>query len=464
MSDIATYNEASTLSANFPGLIDLCVSDTGEVLFLHYQDNGEVTLADQAITDTGLVAPPGREYLPFLLPDAEKVMNALQEDNCSQQLYEDVLTYLSWFSSLDDLQWVLVAHFVFLTYLYDHRQISYCPYLLFYAVPERGKSRTGKSVCYLAFRGVHLVELRPPILFRYSHNLRGTLFLDLLDVTEKAKRNDCEDILLLRAEKGATTPRVTNPEKGPFLDTTYYDIYGPTIIASNEQLHKILETRCLPIVMPNHPGNYENPKPELALVLKARLTAWRARHLSQPLPNISPIEGISGRLWDISKPLFQIAQLINPDNAPLVKKAILSIAEEKSQSRLGTVEGMLVSIIQEITEEQNLAACTEWEIRTAEILKRYNEDRPVENKVKPQWIGKRLKKMSLRNRSVNGRSEIQLDSHEYQVLLEQYGLKANPTNSLPRNNQSFQNDKGVVGSGRESGYDRAGGYDDEIPF
>ena len=106
--------------------------------------------------------------------------------------------------------------FVFLTYLHDHPQIDYCPYLLFYAVPERGKSRTGKSVAYVAFRGIHLIELREANIFRYSQHLHGTLFFDLMDVSKKAERSGCDDILLLRAEKGAKCCRVIHPELGAF--------------------------------------------------------------------------------------------------------------------------------------------------------------------------------------------------------------------------------------------------------
>jgi hypothetical protein len=70
---------------------------------------------------------------------------------------------------------------------------------------------------------------------------------------------------------------VLYPEKGAFKDMVYYSIYGPTIIATNEAVHKILDTRCIPIIMPNKPGDYENPIPEKAQELKERLTAWRAR-------------------------------------------------------------------------------------------------------------------------------------------------------------------------------------------
>lgn len=46
------------------------------------------------------------------------------------------------------------------SYLHDHVEISYCPYLLFFAVAGRGKSRTGKSLTYISFRGLHSVDMR----------------------------------------------------------------------------------------------------------------------------------------------------------------------------------------------------------------------------------------------------------------------------------------------------------------
>lgn len=130
------------------------------------------------------------------------------------------------FSALNEDQWAIVAHYVFLSYLHDHPGIDYCGYLLFFAVPERGKSRTGKSVTYIAFRGIHLVEMREATIFRYSEYLHGTLFFDLQDVSKKAERNGSDDILLLRAEKGARCCRILNADDGPFNDMSYFSIYS----------------------------------------------------------------------------------------------------------------------------------------------------------------------------------------------------------------------------------------------
>ena len=444
-----SFND-NTLSAYFPGLVDVCLDDDGQLVYL-VSKNGALVIEREHITETECYCIPEKKHFPFTLPRASEVIRYYSIDDAS--LYDDLLAYLKRFSALDDEQWAIVAHYVFLTYIHDHPGIDYCGYLLFHAVPERGKSRTGKSVTYVAFRGIHLVELREATIFRYSQNLRGTLFFDLQDISKKAERAGCDDILLLRAEKGAKCCRVQYPDQGAFNDTVFYEIYGPTIIASNEQLHNILETRCLPIIMPNRPGNYENPRPELGLELKERLTAWRARNMNARFENMETLEGISGRLWDITKPLFFVNSLLPVDHGVL-RDSIMAIAGEKHESRKDTLEGRLVAIIKEITDENGFDQYVEWSVRISNIRKIFNEGKPEDRHVSPQWIGKRLKSMSLRTRMIHGHSELRLTPEEYATLLEQYGHGGResgmPANSLPNKEAQYQEHKGEVESGRES--------------
>lgn len=317
------------LSASFPGLVDVCEAEDGQLLYLVAKD-GEFIFEETVTINGREYMPPDRDDFPFTLPRAEMVREYINRDDPA--LYHDVVKYLKRFSGLDNQQWSVIAHFLFLTYLHDHKDIYYAPILLFYAVPGRGKSRTGKSLTYLAFRGIHLNELREANILRYCENLHSTLFFDIMDVWKKAERTGCEDILLGRFEKGQKCSRVLYPDKGAFKDMKHYDVYGPTIIASNEPLHKILDTRCLQITMPNLPGNYENLHPATALELKARLTAWRGKHLLTELPVMKPIEGISGRLWDISKSLFLVNALLGTES-DLLQEAILVMSTEQSESQ-----------------------------------------------------------------------------------------------------------------------------------
>lgn len=445
---------ASSLSAYFPGLVDVCSNDDGQLVYVIIKD-GELILTPEHSTETESFSIPEKKHFQFTLPRAAEVLRYFAQEDPA--LYPDVLSYLKRFSALDDEQWAIVVHYVFLTYLHDNPGIDYCPYILFNAVPERGKSRTGKSVIYVAFRGIHLVELREATIFRYSQYLHGTLFFDLMDISKKAERGNSDDILLLRAEKGAKCCRIQNPDDGPFNDMVYYDIYGPTIISSNEQLHQILESRCLPITMPNRPGNYENPRPELGLELKERLTAWRAKHLFTKFADMEPIEGISGRLWDIAKPMLFVNSLL-PVDCRILTESVLAIAGEKEESRKDTIEGRLVAIIKEITSEFALDRFAEWSIKVSDIRTRYNQGKPENRHASSPWIGKRLKSMSFHNRRVKGYSEIIITADEYATLLKQFrcttGETANPTDSLPHSlPEKAEQDQTVlreVESGRES--------------
>lgn len=445
---------ASSLSAYFPGLVDVCINDDGQLVYLIVKD-GELILTPEHSTETESFSIPEKKHFQFILPRAAEVLRYYAQEDPT--LYDDLLCYLKRFSALDDEQWAIVAHYVFLTYLHDNPGIDYCPYILFNAVPERGKSRTGKSVIYVAFRGIHLVELREATIFRYSQYLHGTLFFDLMDISKKAERGNSDDILLLRAEKGAKCCRIQNPDDGPFNDMVYFDIYGPTIISSNETLHHILETRCLPITMPNRPGNYENPRPELALELKERLTAWRTKHLFTTFADMEPIEGISGRLWDIAKPMLFVNSLL-PVDSRILTESILAIAGEKEESRKNTVEGRLVAIIKDITSEFALHRFVEWSIKVSDIRARYNQGKPENRHASSPWIGKRLKSMSFHNRIVHGYSEIRITADEYAMILKQYryatGEFAKPNPSLPHSlPEKTEQDLPVlreVESGRES--------------
>ena len=405
------------LSAYFRGLVDIVTDNSGRVAYLVNNGNGSLEIATVWEIDKELYSPPDQRHLPFILARASDVLKWHKSDN-DQKLFGDISTYLKRFSYLPQRQWLIVACNVFLSYLQDHPDIHYLPMLLFYAVPERGKSRTGKAVSYISYRGVHIVDLREANLFRFSQNLKATLFFDLMDLWKKAEKNGAEDILLLRYEKGARATRVIYPERGAFKDTVYYDIFGSTIIATNEPVHKILGSRCIDISMPNKPGNYENPTPEKAQELKERLTAWRARVMNKPLPEIDLIQGLNGRLWDIAKPLLQVCKLVYPQGFDELKNALLEVAGQRIEDKKESIEGQIISILHTLSPK----GLPEWKIKTSEVLCELNKDRPDNHKLTSQYVGRKLKAMGLQTKITRGFSQIFLDSQDFNTLLEQYGM------------------------------------------
>jgi hypothetical protein len=177
-----------------------------------------------------------------------------------------------------------------------------------------------------------------------------------------------------------------------------------------------------------------------------------------------PFPSINGRLWDISYPLFLVNLYVNPSGLECLYQAILAIAGERSEHQRDSLEGRLVGIIRELIGEKGLDWLDEYNLKTSEIVCKYNENRLAEKHVTPQWIGRKLQSMSIRHRTVKGRSEILLTEREYWTLLEQYGLQpretlpnmANPTQTLPEKTQQNHLDMGEVGSGRVSERTRRG--------
>lgn len=411
--------QESLATAYFPKLVDLCVDEEGKIGFLIH-DGDTIALVSSYEVESQILTPPEKKHLPFALPRGKEVLRWAGKEG-DHKLFEDLETHLRRFSFLPDHQWTAVTLFAFLTYIQDHPDIRYFPMLLFWASSERGKSRTGKALSYVCYRGIHLVDMREANLFRYSANLRSVLFFDMMNLWKKAEQKGAEDILLLRYEKGAKTSRVLYPEKGPFKDTVYYDVYGPTIMATNEPVHHILDTRCLTISMPNKPGDYENPTAEQAQELKERLTAWRARVMDEALPEIERMQGLNGRLWDISKSLFQICKMVCPERFVTLKGAILEIAGQRVEEKQDTIEGQIVSVINKLSPE----GLPDWKIQVQDVLDELNKKRSEDHKLTSQYLGRRIKALGFKTRRVHGRTEILLSRPAFQTFLAQFGLCEN---------------------------------------
>lgn len=403
-------------TAYFPNLIDLCLDKDEEVVFLINRD-GRLETSRVCKIDDSLYKPPDKKKIPFLLPSAEAVLTWV--DKKDDSLFEDIVSHLQKFSYLPEHQFIVVALFIFLTYIQDHPDVQYFPMLLFWSAPERGKSRSGKAVAYCSFRGIHIVDMREANLFRYSQNFHATLFIDMMDLWKKAERNQSEDVLLLRFERGAVVGRVLYPEKGAFKDMVYFDVYGPTVMASNEAVHHILDTRCFPISMQNRPGNYENPTPEKLRDVRDRLTAWRGRVMGQPLPEVDVIPGINGRLWDISRPLFQVCQMVCPSHWEMLKMAILEISGQRVKEKQDSLEGQIIGILKDLSPDGLLL---EWSIPLDDVATRINEKRPEGHKLTSRYLGQKIKSIGLKKHRGNTGWIIDITSSAFDMLLSQFGF------------------------------------------
>ena len=251
----------TTMSASVPALVDIGVDDENNVKFI-LSKNDNVLIDGPYLSVVPMITvgettfvPPIRdmiEFIPVRISEAEKFFNYGND----VKLFEDLWHYLERFSFLTSEQKIILVCFIFLTYIRDHKSISYIPIIFLYAPPVRGKSRTSKALLYVCFRGFLLEQIREPVIFRLIQYWKGTLLYDVRNIWKQALKRDSVDILLWSYEKGATIHRVLFPERGAFKDMVNFEIFVATIICTNEPIHHVLGTRCLPIDMINKPGIY----------------------------------------------------------------------------------------------------------------------------------------------------------------------------------------------------------------
>ena len=272
-------------TASFEGLVDI-VEHKGNPAFL-IKEGEALSILSEIDRDGVIYVPPPRENIPWILPRGEEVLkyyderNELTQEELDEQLYYDLLVYHVDISELpSEAYYDLLVAWDMHTYLQE--QLQYSPIINLFAVPERGKTRTGKGMIYVAFRGIHVECLREAYIIRVTNDLHASIFFDVMDIWRKLEKYRSEDILLQRYEKGAIAPRVLYPEKGAHRDIVYYSIFGPTIVGTNRAIHKILDTRSIQTNMPETSKRFEQPvTPESALDLKERLVAFRAAHLGE---------------------------------------------------------------------------------------------------------------------------------------------------------------------------------------
>lgn len=407
-------------TALFDGLVDL-VEHNGRPAFL-IKERDKLSILTQVEREGVLYIPPPKEQIPWLLPCGEEVLKlydlqeVLSQRERNGALYDDLLSYHKAISQLPGEEYYdLIVAWDFHTYFLE--VVQYSPIICLFAVPERGKSRTGKGMIHVAYRGIHVESLRDAYLVRVAHDLRASLFFDVKDIWRKAEKNGSEDILLHRFEKGAKVPRVLFPDRGAHRDIVYYSIFGPTVISTNEGVHRILETRAVPINMPETSKRFENDvTPELSLPLKERLIAFRARHLGETFADIP--KPAAGRLGDILKPLQQVIRMVKPEREQSFLRLIRKLEAEKLIEKAESLEAQILMTLIGLKGQVERGI-----LPVKAITDAFNEGRSEKSQVTYQRIGRRLSAMGFKKARAGNNAAILWDQENIDRMIDAYGLR-----------------------------------------
>ena len=409
-----------TMTANFTGLVDL-VDDNGVVAFLVKED-GALVIRHEIPGDGETLIPPPRISMDWILPRADEVIRyytspSMSDGSFVPALYRELVDYHKGISDLPgDEYYSFLACWDLHTYVLE--QIQYSPIICFSALPARGKTRTGKGLIHVAYRGVYEQSLRVPNIIRYSDNFRGTMFFDIRDFWKKVEAHGSEDVFLGRFEKGGKVSRVQFPERGPFRDTVSYRVFGPTIICTNEHIDEILETRCITLNMRDSARKFETDVlPENGRVLREKLLAFRARFFDAPLPPVT-VKPASSRLGDILRPIQQVLLLVNPGGTDDFLRFAAQLETERQAVALLDPIAQIARAVVELRDRAGGAV-----LAVKDVTDKTNSVRGDRFPITTQLVGRRLRTMGLKPcKTGTGAAAYLLDDGVIEGLKRQYGL------------------------------------------
>ena len=412
-SEAPVSSEKQVYSASFNGLVDLVADDQGHAAFL-VKENGMLVVKKSYKVDDKVLLPPPAEQIRWLLPKASVVMEHVGNDN-DNRLFIDLVNYFKGVSELpDENHYKFIAAYCFHTYLINRFQ--YTPILGFFSIPERGKTRTGRAIVNVSYRGITIVTLREPLILRLAKDHRATIFFDISDLWKKAEAAGVEDILYNRYEKGGEVGRVLYPERGAFQDTVYYDVSGATLFATNKPVNDVLESRTVQVIMPQATRSFEQDiLLQDGLPFKERLVAFRARWMDRQLPEMS--KPCLGRLGDVLKPINQIVRICCPDDS-WFGPFVAGVERNRRQSRSESEDARIIQAI--------LAARSSLKhghVFNEDVLSKLNKDVPLSERISPQALGKTTSSMGFRKYASGQKRGFYWDAELLKSLCQRYGLE-----------------------------------------
>lgn len=406
--------------AVFDGLIDLVVKDNGEVAYLVKHSNEAFEVVDTWSCGDVIFVPPREGNIPWELPRADEVLRYIEYQRAvgvevaRKELLDDLETYFTGISELPDIRlYGFLAAWTMHTYLLE--AVNYSPIIVFLAAPERGKTRTGKAMMYVAYRGFCTETLRTAYLVRVARDFGMSIFLDVMDIWDRAGA-EFRDALLWRFDKGAIVPRTERPDQGAF-GIEYYRLFGPTVIATNRDIHTILDTRAVQINMQLSERVFElDVTPDIGLPLRERLVAFRATHMGHTLPEVaSPAKG---RLGDILKPILQIILLASPDRENSFRELVEAISAERARERSFGQDALILSTVFSLRDRVGKGM-----LPVKIITDEYNKGKPDAFRLSYKMVGGTLKSMGLqRVTTTTGAAAYIWDEQKLKRLASENGL------------------------------------------
>jgi len=345
-------------------------------------------------------------------------------------LYEDIYLFVKEYLILKPDEYHIYTLWIMASWLVD--DFDTCPYLLFIAPKESGKSQAIILLQHLCYRAVLSISVTPAALFRSIELWHITL---LIDEAESQVRMDTESGQALYGclnggyKRDSYAIRIEGDNKIP----TTYEVFGFKGIASTKVFHPTLESRSIIF-------NMTQGKPKKLIInkkdtniLRSKLLYWRFSTLNK-LPLILP-ESRSGRIIEMFISLFTVAQIFKnccgvktvityDDLEKILKNKIKELEGLRREEEVESVDAQVLQAIDKLEERCKEGYTDEMNmIKIMEIADYLKHERGWEEEIGKEKInttvGRKLKVMGLRTKHTMYGSVLDLTNEETIVCLKQ---------------------------------------------
>lgn len=347
------------------------------------------------------------------LPSFAEVFRAIRDQYLYYLDYDDPVIYNTM------ALWCIGSYFFPLFFAY--------PYVHFEGARATGKTKSLQVTSHMAFNAVFAGNVSTASLYRLVEASRCTLLIDETEVLKdhSERGEDLRNILNNGYKPDGVVYRIEKIGKDQLVPMPF-ETYSPKMLASIASLEPVLSSRCIEVRLlrpksdekANRPVDDKQPiwqeiRDKLYLLVLSKWSAVRRAFLDMVGPQVAydiaygkgviPPNPLSAREWEIWRPLFALAMLVEAEGEQglllsLVEYAGQGVAkrkEEQEEERTGIFANALLKFV---TEEGYYAH---------KMLKSWVLETVDETEVKfvtPKWIGKCLSELGLeKKRKINGR-------------------------------------------------------------
>jgi hypothetical protein len=344
-----------------PGLIHWTKNQKDEIEYL-VKNNGVMEILN-SVTIAGKVFKPNQNIAKvFKIPD-ENISQLRYEYSPAALLKELEFFIYNHVEMPDDKPeyYLILALWVMQTYTIEHFTAS--PIIYAHGQKASGKSRLGSVLNELAFRGMFITDPTDAAMFRICESYNPTILIDEIILLGKFGNPQLANLLKSRYKNTCVVPRCNMLIKNKDDVVEFFNIWGPTVLTTTENLGDYIDDRALEFLMKKNtrPIVEKNINLTAAESLRNKLIYFRFHWIDKQLTECDSIT--QGRLGEIINPLWQLLNLVDDDpyrlndfvtflRATLVErnerefdsfqakiyKAVLSVIKNKSIPEFTTVE------------------------------------------------------------------------------------------------------------------------------